>query len=315
MPAKFGLRDADTGRVGTRMGRKAPPGVVLVGLVTAVAFSIYLLIQWHLSVEGRAYFEGNDSRLVTDRAAVRYDLWLAVLRFSGASLAMAALIFGARRRFTFALPIILALALPAIFGGVPDCTPFIPPALPHAVGPGWSFTALFSGCGYPFFSSWLGTAIDFALVAVPSIALAVVVARYRPGTVTPERTRPGLGSALIATMLCLIGFGLLVSARELGLLGYPLHWGAWIPIHLSLATFGAMLGLRRSWWSLALIVVPLTFYPIEAGLPYGFEFDLPLAAYPVLVTILASSWLPLAIAIGKARSLLVRTPRQVVAAH
>jgi hypothetical protein len=288
------------------MGRKALLGVVLAGLVTAVAFSIYLLIQWHLSVEGRSYFEGNDSRLVTDLAAVRYDLWLAVLRYVGASLAMAALIFGGRHRLTFAVPIVMALALPAIFGGVPDCTPSSSPPLPHAVGPGWSFTALFSGCGYPFFSSWLGTAIDFALVAVPAIALAVAVARPRPGTVTPERTRPSLGSSLVAAMLCLIGFGFLLSAREMGLLGYPLHWGAWIPIHLSLATFGAMLGLRRSWWSLAPLAVPLALYPIEAGLPYGFEFDLPQAAYLVLVTILAAAWLPLATGVEKTRLLLAR---------
>jgi hypothetical protein len=97
------------------------------------------------------------------------------------------------------------------------------------------------------------------------------------------------------------------------LLGYPLHWAAWIPIHLSLATFGAMLGLRRSWWSLALIVVPLSFYPIEAGLPYGFEFDLPLAAYPVLVTILAAAWLPLANGVDRARSLLADVSRHELA--
>ncbi len=285
----------------TRIGRKALLGRGLVGLTTAVALAIYLLIQWHLSVEGRTYFEGNNPRLVTDLAAVRYDLSLAVLRFSGASLAMAALILGARRRFTFALPIAMALALPAVFGGVPDCTPFSPPALPHAVGPGWSFTALFSGCSYPFFSPWLGTAIDFTLVAVPAIALAVVVGRSGPSVVTPARSRPGLGATLVAAILCLIGFGLLLSAREMGLLGYPLHWGAWIPIHLSLTTFGVMLGLRRSWWSLVLLIVPLAFYPIEAGLPYGFEFDLPQAAYPVLVTILAAAWLPLATGVERTR--------------
>jgi hypothetical protein len=289
----------------TRIGRKAMLRGGLVGLVTAVAFATFLLIQWNLSIDGRTYFEGTHPRLVTDLAAVRYDLWLAVLRFSAASLAMAALIFGGRRRFTFAIPIVMALALPAVFGGVPDCTSFGQTALPHAVGPGWSHMAFFDGCGYAFFSTWLGAAIDLVLVAVPAIVLASVTARSRRGAVTANRAQPSVGSSLVAAMLCLIGFGLLVSAREMGLLGgYPLHWSAWLPIHLSLAAFGAMLGMRRSWWSVALIVVPLAFYPLEAGLPYGFEFDLPLAAYPVLVTVLAACWLPLAIGVEKGRFLL-----------
>ena len=138
----------------------------------------------------------------------------------------------------------------------------------------------------------------------PAIVLAVVATRLAPIAASAVRSRPDVDSTVIAAVLCLTGFGLLLSAREMGVLGYPIHWRPWWPIHSSLATFGAMLGLRRSWWSLALVAVPLALYPIEAGLPYGFEFDMQVAAYPVLVTVLAASWLPLAFGVEKARILL-----------
>jgi hypothetical protein len=287
----------------TKISRRAQL-IGLAGLVWVICFTAFIVIQWKLSLDGRTYFEGSQYRRVTDLAAARYDVWLATFRFLGASLAMTALIFGGRRRFAFALPIVMALALPAIFGGVPDCTSFDQSAVPHGVGPGWSFTTYVEGCGYPLFASWMGTAIDFALVMVPAVVVAAVATHRGRLAAAAVRTRPGGGSIVIAAMLCLIGFGLLLSAREMGMLGYPIHWRPWWPIHLSLATFGAMLGLRRSWWSLALVAVPLALYPLEAGLPYGFEFDLELAAYPVLVTVLAASWLPLAIGMEKARTLL-----------
>jgi hypothetical protein len=276
----------------------------LIGLVAAVSFTTFFVIQWNLSLDGRTYFEGIRYRRVTDLAGVRYDLWLATLRFLGALLGMAALILGGRRRFSFALPVVMALALPAIFGGVPDCTSFDQAAVPHGLGPGWSFTTYVDGCGYPLFTSWMGTAIDLALVMTPAIVLAVVAPRLAPIAAATVQSRPDMGSTMIASMLCLIGFGLLLSAREMGVLAYPIHWRPWWPIHFSLATFGAMLGLRRSWWSLALVAIPLALYPIEAGLPYGFEFDLQVAAYPVLVAVLAASWLPLSFGVEKARNLL-----------
>ena len=138
----------------TRISRRAQ-FIGLVGLVWAICFTAFIVIQLNLSLDGRTYFEGIRYRRVTELASVRYDLWLATLRFLGASLGMAALTRG-RRRFPFALPIVMALALPAIFGGVPDCTSFDQAAVPHGLGPGWSFTTYVDGCGYLLFASWMG---------------------------------------------------------------------------------------------------------------------------------------------------------------
>lgn len=67
----------------------------------------------------------------------------------GASLAMTALIVGSGRRMAFSVPIVMALALPAVFGGVPDCYAYDQGTGAHGIGASWSHTAFFEGCGYP----------------------------------------------------------------------------------------------------------------------------------------------------------------------
>ena len=270
-----------------------------------LALVIFLSIQWRLSVRGNTYIQdAAHTRTWLDRSAVRFDLELATIRFVGASLTMAALIIGAGKRVAFAVPVLLTSLLPALFGGVPDCYAFDQSKEPHALGPGWSYTAPINGCGYQFFATWGGVAIDLALVLVPLAVLAIIVKR-KPDPLAPRSQRPG--SVIVAGAAALIGVVFAISVRES--LGFGTDWFVWLSIHIPLVAFGAMLGLRRSWWSLALIVVPLSLFPIQAGVPYS--FDPWGAAYLVTIAVLAASWRPLASLIEKGRWALTRLSGRV----
>lgn len=279
---------------------------LLVLLVWLVAFIVFIRIHRGLSVAGNTYGVGAAGVRSVDRAAIRLDVGLAAIRFFGASLAMAALLLGARRRILFALPVVMTVSLPALFGGVPDCWAFDQARAPHGIGPGWNYTAPISGCGYQLFANWSGVAVDLALVVVPFLILAIVVGRRRQA-VTSIARRPA--SSVVALAVALIGVIFAMSVREQ--MGYGTDWFVWLGIHIPLVTFGAMLGLRRSWWSLALLVVPLSLFPIQAGMPYS--FDGWGAAYLIAITLTAASWRPLAGLAERGRGLLARLSRRPVA--
>ena len=84
-----------------------------------------------------------------------------------------------------------------------------------------------------------------------------------------------------------------------------------MPIYLPLVTFGVLLGLRRSVWSLALIVVPFALFPLQTGVL--FTFDVSQAVFLVSITFAAAAWMPLATLVEKARPALARLSRREVA--
>ena len=277
---------------------------MVAGLVWVVALGVFLTIQWRLSVGGNTYIQDTAHTTWLDRSAVRLDLELAAIRFLGASLAMAALVIGVGRRLSFAVPVLMALVLPALFGGVPDCYAFDQSRAPHGLGPGWNYTAPISGCGYQLFATWGGALLDLGLVIAPFVVLAAGFrGRSRPAARYAHRP----ASSLLALVISFVAVIVIMSVRER--LGYPTDWYVWLAIHIPLLTFGLMLGLRRSWWGLTLLIVPLALFPLQAGLPYTFE---PWnAAYLVGVTLAAASWRPVAHVLEEGRSALARSSRRI----
>jgi hypothetical protein len=278
--------------------------IVAVVLLWLVMFIAFVLIQFRVSMLGATYNEGVHGPVI-DGDGVWFDLALGVLRYLGASLVMLALIFGRGRRVTFALPILMTVWLPAIFGGAFDCLASGQSAGPHGLGAAWSRTVAYQGCGYAFLAGWGGAAVDLGLVLVPAIAMALLAGRLE----VPVRSRVGVASQLIAASVCFIALVFLTSLYEL--FGYPISWTPWLPIYAPLVVFGALLGLRRSWWSLSLLVVPLTLFPLQAALP--FSFDPGEVATLVAITLTAAAWMPLATLLDKARPALARLSRREVA--
>jgi hypothetical protein len=271
-----------------------------------VAFVVFVRIHRQLSVVGNTYIQDEAGTRSLDRAAVRLDIALAAIRFLGASLAMVALLLGARRRILFALPVLMTVMLPALFGGVPDCWAFDQSAAPHGIGPGWTYTAPVAGCGYQLFATWRGVAVDLALVLIPVAVLAILAVPRRRGSTSPA-LHPA--STILSLSISGIGLVLLMSVRER--VGYGTDWFVWLAIHIPLATFGVMVGLRRTWWSLALLLVPLGLFPIQAGIPYG--FDLWGAVYLIAFTLTAAAWRPIDTVLEKGRPLLAKFSRREVA--
>jgi len=277
-----------------------------VALVWGGAFVAFFWIHRGLSITGNTYIQDAAGTTHLDQAAVRLDLQLDTLRFLAASIAMIALILGARRLVLFALPIVMTVLLPAVFGGVPDCFAFDQSRVPHGIGAGWSYTTFVEGCGYRFFATWWGVAVDLFLVLLPAVTL-VLVARPTRAVSSRRPVRPG--SQLVAVAASLTAVIVLMSIREL--LFHGVDWFVWLGIHIPLVTFGAMLGLRRSWWSLALVAVPIGLFPLEATVLVG--SDLREAAYLVAITALAAAWMPLAAIIEAGRGSLARFSRREVA--
>lgn len=271
-----------------------------------IGFVAFIQIHRGLSVVGNTYIQDEAGTHSLDRVAVRLDVGLAAIRFLGASLAMIALILGARTRILFAVPVLMTVTLPALFGGVPDCWAFDQSAAPHGIGPGWTYTAPISGCGYPLFATWGGTLVDLALILVPFAVLAILIVPRRSGSVLPALHH---ASMILSLAISGIGLVLLMSVRER--MGYGTDWFVWLAIHIPLLTFGTMLGLRRTWWSVALLVVPIGLFPIQTRMPYG--FDLWGAVYLIVFALAAAAWRPIYTLLEMGRSQLARLSRREVA--
>jgi hypothetical protein len=76
-----------------------------------------------------------------------------------------------------------------------------------------------------------------------------------------------------------------------------------------------LLGIRGSWWTLALVVVPVALFPtlsLSSVVPVALD---PLGAvYLVGVTAIGAAWRPLAVAIDRGRPALRRLSEEPVAA-
>lgn len=261
-------------------------------------FAVFLWIQHRLSANAH-YPLAGDPGPGGAVDAIRVDMRLGAIRFVGASLAMAALILGAGRRLLFGFPVVLTLLVPAVSGGIFDCIAADQAKLPHGLGAAWWYTSPGSGCVAPFQSGWLGVAVDLGLVLIPALALAVLL----PGHARPRGAGPT--SAFLAAGCLAIGITFLMSVRAFTDAGFG--WPTWLASHLPLVAFGALLGFRRSWWSVALVVVPVTLFPLLATtsiLPV--RPDLLGIVYLVGITLLGAAWRPLALAIERGRHALAR---------
>jgi hypothetical protein len=284
---------------------RARTTTITVGLFWLVMFLTFLLVQFRVSFAGNTYLDDGVFGRHVDANAVRFDLVVGGLRYLGASLAMVALIVGQGRRALFALPVVMTVWLPAFFGGVPGCTAWDQSTGPHGIGAAWSHAVAYEGCGSPLFAGWGGALVDLAMVLAPAIALAAVVGR----TNAPGRLSAGIASKAFAGAVSLIALTFLISAREVS--GSSVLETAWIPIHLPLVAFGALLGMHRSRWSLALLAVPLALFPLQTDLPSA--FDVWEASYLVAITAVAAAWVPLATLVEMARPALARLSRREVA--
>jgi hypothetical protein len=258
-----------------------------------VAFAVFLWIQHRLAANGNYPLSGNPG---PGGAAdtISAEMRLGALRFVGASLVMTALILGAGRRLLFALPVVLTLVLPAVSGGLFACSSGTQTTLPHGLGAAWWYTSPGSGCVVPFQAGWLGVSVDLGLVLLPALALAILL---------PAHARPrgaGATSMFLATVCLAIMITFLMSVRGFAFAGYG--WPDWLSSHLPLMAFGALLGFRRSWWSLALVAVPIALFPLHATtsvLPIRPD---PLGiVYLVGITMLGAALQPLAVAIERGR--------------
>jgi hypothetical protein len=255
------------------------------------SFAVFLWIQHRLSANGHVPLSW-DPGPGGAADSISVEMRLSALRFVGASIAMAALILGAGRRLVFGVPVMLTMLLPAVSGGIFDCITADQAELPHGLGAAWWYSSPGSGCVAPFQSGWLGVTVDLGLVLIPALGLALLV---------PGRTRgSGVGavSTVLATGCFAIVITFLMSVRGLT---YPgSDWPVWLASHLPLLAFGALLGFRRSWWSLALLVVPVTLFPLLATtsiLPL--RPDLLGVVYLVGITMIGAAWRPLAVAIER----------------
>jgi hypothetical protein len=271
---------------------------VSVALLWVAAFVVFLWIQRRLSTNSNHPLWG-DTGLGGAADAIQMDMRLSGLRFVGASLAMATLIVGAGRRVLFALPVLFTLFLPALLGGVFDCWAWDQAKTPHGLGAAWWYTSAGAGCVDRFQAGWMGLTIDLGLVVVPAVALAMTVPkRIRTSEVSPA-------AKLVAAVCCAIVIGLAMSVRELAVPGYD--WTVWLSFHIPLVTYGALLGVRRSPWSLALVVVPIALFPLHV-----FRSVVPLEVdpigtlYVVSITLLGAAWSPLTVGIERGRTALGR---------
>lgn len=271
---------------------------VVVALIWAGAFAVFLEIQHRLTTDGHFPLWG-DPGVGGAADAIRADMQLSGLRFVGASLLMASLILGAGRRLAFALPVLCTLFLPALVGGVFDCWSWDQARAPHGLGAAWWYTSSTGGCLDRFQATWAGLTIDLGLVLLPALALALVVPRRdRTPQVSPA-------AKLVAAVCCAIVIGLAMSVRELALSGYD--WTVWLSFHVPLVTYGALLGMRRTPWSVALVVVPIALFPLHAFRSVvPLELDPVGTLYVVSITLLGSAWTPLTVGIERARAVLGR---------
>jgi hypothetical protein len=274
-------------------------------IVWGAAFALFLWIQHRLAANGNYPLFGNPG---PGGAAdtISAEMRLGALRFVGASLAMAALILGSGRRLLFAVPVMLTLLLPAVSGGIFDCISADQARLPNGLGAAWWYTAPGSGCVAPFQSGWLGVGVDLALVLLPALALALLL---------PGRARPrgaGATSTFLAAGCLAIGIAFLMSVRAFTYADFG--WPTWLASHLPLMAFGALLGIRRSWWSLALVAVPIALFPLYATISVvPFRPDPLGIVYLVGITTLGAAVHPLAVAIERGRHALGRLTEERVA--
>ena len=267
-------------------------------ILWVASFAVFLWIQHRLSTNGHVPLSWDPG---PGGAAdiISVEMRLSALRYVGASIAMAALILGAGRRLVFGVPVMLTMLLPAVSGGIFDCITAHQAELPNGLGAAWRYSSPGSGCVAPFQSGWLGVTVDLGLVLIPALGIALLM---------PGRTR-GSGVGAVSTVLATGCLAIVITfPMSIRGLTYPgSDWPVWLASHLPLLTFGALLGFRRSWWSLALVVVPVTLFPLLATtsiLPL--RPDLLGVVYLVGITMLGAVWRPLAIAIERERHALGR---------
>jgi hypothetical protein len=289
-----------------RRSTRARTARITVGLVWLVMFLAFVLIQFRVSFAGNTYLNDPVFGRYVDADGVRFDLLVGSLRYLGASLAMVGLILGGGRRLLFSLPVLMTVGLPAIFGGVPDCFAWDQRTIPHGIGAAWSRTVVAPGCQSPLDASWGGAAVDLAMVLVPAVALVLLIGHRD----RPPRTSAGSASKVLAVTICALAVVFLMSVHDL--FGYPGQWTPWLSIALPLAAYGGLLGLRRSWWSLTLLVVPLALFAVQTtSVPVSFD---PSDAFElVAITVAAAAWVPLVALVERARPVLARLSRREVA--
>lgn len=270
----------------------------IVLLTWGAAFVAFLLIQHRLSVNGHSPLSGDPGPGgAVD--AIRVDMRLGALRFVGASLAMGALILGAGRRMVFCLPVMLMMVLPAVSGGILDCWSGEQARMPHGLGAAWWYTSSSSGCISPFQAGWLGVTVDLGLVLIPALALALLAPGRARGSTTSA------ASSVLALGCCALVITFLLGVRGFAFAGDG--WLEWLAFHAPLVAFGAMFGLRRSWWNVVLVVVPVALFPLLATTSVLPVRPDPLGIlYLVGITMLGAAWRPLAVAFERGRNTLGR---------
>ncbi len=167
---------------------------------------------------------------------------------------------------------------------------------------------LFDGGSDPAVSFWaahatLAVATDIALVALPTVAVLLLVRPRARGWTAPSRDasiRAGLvcAAGVVAVVIASAMLGILPGLAERLLM--PVDGMAWFVPCATIVAFGAALGTDRRWWPwvLAPVAVLLSGAPsqllVSQGWGYSDASSFASAIPLVLVGLIASAWAPLA---------------------
>jgi hypothetical protein len=166
---------------------------------------------------------------------------------------------------------------------------------PQALGNQWELQCFTDVCEGPWFAHpWLGPLVDFVLVLLPGLTVAVRVRRRR----WPPIADPPTVAAILATVavVAMAGWTIavienrldgpaLVAVTALGIgIGTARPWWPWLHVLFASVVSGALAGLVGS------ILLPTPGYSALDAVPYVIEIGFPI----LVVGLLASGWQPLA---------------------